>query len=364
MVKLVKCKNVFELTYTQSISQVLTNFKRLGKDKMVNLATGEVIDCKISESKAENIRSLRQSIKRLRNLINSNFEGSKNELFITLTYAENMTDLNRLYEDFKYFFKKLKKRFPDYDFLYIYTVEPQMRGSWHIHLLLKALNLSELYIDNSVIEALWGHGFVKTKRLNQVDNVGAYLSAYLTDYIDEDGLKCKGVRLYLYPPGMNIYRCSRNCAKPEVFKEKYSKVKESLRDDFKTYEVCYNVLNDDDEIVNVVKKEFYNLKKAKKEGESMKLYFNSQEVLEGLNKLDLNFDGDFEAEFVDFDNEETVLESFTVYGELINYTEDAEEVIKPALIDVVEAEPVANTDDLSAKDFVKVEWKYFDIIIL
>lgn len=263
VVGVVKCNHVYELTYVNSVSQTLTNYKRISKDKMYNVATGEVIECRISENRSDNIKSLKESVKKLRNLINANFDGSLNELFITLTYAENMTDLKRLYEDFKYFFKKLKKRYPDVEFLYIYTVEPQLRGAWHIHLLLKAVNLTELYIPNSEIEILWSYGFTKTERLNQVDNVGAYLSSYLTDFLDDNGIKHKGLRLFMYPAGMNIYRYSKNCIKPEVFKINYATAKNFLPDECKTYEVVYDVLDDAQDTVNLIKKEFYNLKRHK-----------------------------------------------------------------------------------------------------
>ena len=66
-----------------------------------------------------------------------------------------------------------------------------IKGAWHIHLLLKAMNVKHLYIPNDeIIAKLWGHGHTKTKRLNDVDNIGAYLSAYLTNL--EDGGKGQG----------------------------------------------------------------------------------------------------------------------------------------------------------------------------
>lgn len=264
VVKIVKCNHIYELTYINSISQVLNNYKRISKDKMVSLVTGEVIDVKLSSNRFQNLNSLRSTIKRLRDLINANFEGSDNELFITLTYKENMTDLRRLYEDFDKFYKRLKYKYKGVDFLYISVVEPQLRGAWHIHLLLKALNLKDLYIPNIEIETLWSHGFTKTERLNQVDNVGAYLSAYLTDFLDDSGIKRKGARLYMYPAGMNIYRCSRNCIKPEVFKVNYETAKNFLPDECKTYEVAYDLFDSEGNLVNSIKKEFYNLKRRVK----------------------------------------------------------------------------------------------------
>ena len=99
--------------------------------------------------------------------------------------------------------------------------------------------------NNTVIAPLWGHGFTKTKAVTNVDNVGAYFSAYLGDMpLDEfnaldademsdsvqivskpaedaDGKKIskkivKGGRLKLYPVGMNIIRYSRGVKRPDV----------------------------------------------------------------------------------------------------------------------------------------------------
>lgn len=195
-------------------------------------------------------------------MINANFEGADNELFITLTYRENMMDYKRLYRDFDKFYKKLKYRYEDTEFCYIAVVEPQERGAWHVHLLLKALNRGNLFIENEEIANLWGHGFTKTERLRGVDNVGAYLSAYLTDLMDEQGRKKKGARLYLYPAGINIYRCSRNCKRP---KEKWVEYGQIDYKDCKTYEVSYEVLDDAGKCCNVVKKEFFNLRRRCKE---------------------------------------------------------------------------------------------------
>lgn len=261
VVKVIDCNNIKEIIYVDKISNNLKNFRRISKDEILNIATGEMIKIENSVTRKDNIKSLRETIKRLRRLINVNFEGAKNELFITLTYAENMTDYKRLYRDFEVFYKRLKRKFKDIEFIYIYVVEPQRRGAWHVHLLLKAINKDYLFIDNSVISELWCQGFCKTQRLESVDDVGAYLSAYLTDIICEDGSKCKGARLYLYPSGINIYRSSRNCKKPV---EKYIKYGEIEYKDCKTYEVVYEVLDKEEKHCNYIKKEFYNLKRSKK----------------------------------------------------------------------------------------------------
>jgi hypothetical protein len=262
LVKEISYGDIKEVVYVNIISHSLKEYRKISRNQVVNVVTGEIIDCKVSSTREDNQVSLRRTIKRLRDLINCNFFGDDNELFITLTYRENMTDYKRLYKDFDRFYKRLRYRFKDIEFCYISVIEPQERGAWHLHVLLKALNKDYLFIDNdSVISELWGQGFTKTQRLRGVDNVGAYLSSYLTDLIDEKGRKKKGARLYLYPSGVNIYRCSRNCRRPV---ERWVDYGEIDYKDHKTYEVAYGIYDDDgDRCFNMVKKEFYNLRRPK-----------------------------------------------------------------------------------------------------
>jgi len=266
-VKVKKMNHIVEVTYIEKKNQELLRYKKISKDEMVDKTTGEIIQVEHKEDRKGNISSLRRTISNLRDIINTNFVGGENELFITLTYAENMKDTERLYKDFDKFYKKLKRRLRGHELLYISVVEPQERGAWHVHLLLKDLTCESLYIHNEEIEKMWGQGFTKTERLHHVDNVGAYLSAYLTNIKEGEETK-KGQRLYLYPPGMNIYRCSRNVKRPIIVEKEYKQVKEKL-EKYKTYESTYIVIDIDENIngvrqlkqLNCIKKEYYNTRR-------------------------------------------------------------------------------------------------------
>lgn len=185
--------------------------KKLNSDEVLVLSTGEVKSVDRSVSRKDNIHSLRITLKKLRYLINANFVGNKNELFLTLTYSENMTDVRRLYDDGRKFIQRLRYKYKDVSSLeYISVVEPQERGAWHYHILVKFPDVDFMYIPHAELERLWGHGFVSVQDITRVDNIGAYLSAYLSN---TDSIK--GGRLYLYPSGMKIYRCSRGIVKPK-----------------------------------------------------------------------------------------------------------------------------------------------------
>ena len=255
------CGHVVEVVSLEKLGGAIGRFRKIDKDNMLDEKTGEVIEVNHSNNRKEQLQSLRSSVRKLRMIINANFCGGKNELFLTLTYAENMQDVKRLYRDYEVFYKRLKRVYKDYKFEYIAIPEPQKRGAWHLHVLLKENDGKYLYIPNDeVVERLWGQGFTKVRRVDEVDNVGAYVSAYLTDIIDEEtGKKCKGARLYLYPSGMNLYRCSRGIKKPKVVEGDLG-----LSEECKVYEKEFEVIRDD-EIVNRVVIKQYNMKRSKEE---------------------------------------------------------------------------------------------------
>ena len=100
-----------------------------------------------------------------------------------------MTDPKVLYKDFDKFMKKLKYKYKSVD--YINVVEPQGRGAWHCHILLRFNDYKKIYIPNKEISKMWGHGFVSVKAIKKdIDNLGAYLSAYLGDVeINDDNIR-------------------------------------------------------------------------------------------------------------------------------------------------------------------------------
>lgn len=215
IVKSYRYGNTLELTTSNGIHK--QTIKVLPNKKYVVLETGEVFDMDTSGvTRSDNIKSTRITMRKLRRLISHNFNGNKNELWITLTYAKYTNEIEIVYRDFKLFIRDLRKQYSDLE--YINVIEPQASGSWHCHLLIKAPKRNSLYIPNKIIEECWKKGFTKTKRLKNSDKVGNYVIAYLTNLEIDDNHNSKkyvkGARLYLYPKGVRIYRCSRGIKKP------------------------------------------------------------------------------------------------------------------------------------------------------
>lgn len=281
VVTVTKMNHLIEIQYMEKMNTKAT-VRKLNKHEYVDLSTGEIKEYEHKENRKENYKGLTATFKKIRYLINMNFTGAKNELFVTLTYARNETDPKQLYKDFDKFMKKLKYRFKDKTTLdYFSVVEPQERGAWHCHLLLKANDIDVLYLHFNDFKKLWGQGDVKVKRLKEVDNIGAYLSAYLGDIelteetaeiaIKEnrnvlekeiDGKKkrfIKGGRLHLYPTGMNIYRKSKGIVMPERTKETYENAKKIVGSAKPHYSKTYTIENDD--FKNTLAYEQFNTKR-------------------------------------------------------------------------------------------------------
>lgn len=154
-------------------------------------------------------KSLSRARKIVMRTINCNSDLNK---FLTLTFEENVTDLDYANSEFKKWIKrvnyhcfKTKKSFMKY----VAVIEFQKRGAVHYHIL---CNLP--YIDVNEFQKIWGHGFIKLNKIkgdkrrfgsSECDNVGAYVCKYMTKDNDDKRLI-----------GRNSYLMSRNLNKPEV----------------------------------------------------------------------------------------------------------------------------------------------------
>ncbi len=201
---------------------------KLDKDRYIKADTGEIGYFKhLAQTRADNKEWLKKTFENLCLLIDANIDTSKsgnykNCRWVTLTYAENMTDEKRLYKDFVAFWKRFKYAYREYNLEYIICIEPQQRGAWHIHAFF-IFDREAPFVDNHKLADLWGQGFVSIKAIAEGSNMGGYLRAYLTNVkLDaKEGEKenveksvIKGARLHLYKKGMRIYRHSRGVKLP------------------------------------------------------------------------------------------------------------------------------------------------------
>lgn len=137
---------------------------------------------------------LMRARKNIRNTVNCNFKAGLSK-FLTLTFKENVTDIEKA----NYEFKKFKQRLEYMLKIKLnYTVVPetQKRGAIHFHVV--CYNLP--YVDVNKIAEVWGNGYIKLNRIDHVDNVGAYICKYLSK---EEAEAFKGKKCYFNSRGLN-----------------------------------------------------------------------------------------------------------------------------------------------------------------
>lgn len=288
VVTVTKMGHITEIQYMQKMNRSAT-IKKLSKDEYCDLATGEIKEFKHMEVRTDSYNSLRQTFKKLRYLINNNFRGQKNELFVTLTFGPDEHGWRPMVGDNKYlsncfslFRKKLERKYGKESVKFIRVLEPHADGRAHYHVLLRFDGYKSIYISNDDLAEMWGYGYVTVHSLKNVDNIGAYVSAYLTDVefneetdadtvfkamqedrqleiktVDGEEKKfIKGGRLHMYPSGKQIYNKSKDLSMPERETMTYKKAKKIVGSAQPHYSKKYEIESDD--FTNTVIFEQYN----------------------------------------------------------------------------------------------------------
>lgn len=285
-VKVTEMGNVIEVQYMsrRNCKQTIQMLK--GGEQFVICATGEIKDVIHHNTRKDNKKGLYKTFANARAVINANVTDVSKVRWCTLTYAENMTDTKRLYKDFRDFNKRFQYYCKTKGYSkpeYIVMMEPQGRGAWHAHLLYIWQDMKAPYISNQEFREMWSHGFVRIKKLDNVDNVGAYLTAYLGDMeLDEvgienvDGKKCKlvevedvdgkkvkkaiikGARLDLYPANFNMLRCSRGVKRPVAEMMSQEEASKKVSAATKTFESAIKLTDRENDFETIIVREQYN----------------------------------------------------------------------------------------------------------
>lgn len=284
----VRVKNMGHITEIMHSQKVSFGgcISKLNKDFFLDHRTGEIREFVHYKTREDGVDSIVKSLVRLRDILNTNVVAPEKCRWLTLTYAENMVDRNKLKWDFKNFNCRCRAKFGHYE--YIAVTEPQGRGAWHLHVVL-IFSYRAPYMGNAELAKIWGKGFVNIRRLENVDNVGVYLTAYLgdmelSDYqnlnpeahtgeikeveFEENGemkrkMFVKGARLSMYPPGCHLFYCSRGIKRPEAKWMTYQDAQKDVEDSVLTYSSSIEIKNAD--FVNQYTYEYYNRLRKKKE---------------------------------------------------------------------------------------------------
>ena len=179
------------------------------------------------------IRTGERAKRNLRRLVNANNREWKDEdgkpwtqKFLTLTFAENVQDLdmaNHLFTDFIKRFNYAVFHENRNHLKYVAVHEVQERGAIHYHIIF--FNLP--YMRNDKIARIWGHGFTKTKKISSINNVGAYLAKYLTK--QDHTARQRGQKRYFSSRNLRLPLRVRN-------QESANRIATLLRNETPTYE--------------------------------------------------------------------------------------------------------------------------------
>lgn len=310
--------DIVELQYMEKRNHE-PSIRKIDKFSYELLKTGEIKKFNLSETRKDNINSLRQTFKKLAYLVNANFSGKPNEFWITLTYAEKQYDYKEVSKDYDRFLKRMRYQFRAWGGLEaIRVLEPHADGSWHVHVLMKFPERKKAYIANERLSEVWGNGFVTIDHIKQTDNVGAYLTAYLTDMsleevgicyntdgngglmidsnqqtnelvkdlmqregvegisltkTDESKAVVKGGRLSFYPVNMKMYTTTRGICQPDRIEIDYDYAKEiyGLEDNHLTIRRSLKIEDIENDYENILVIEQYNRKVDNSDSILMKL---------------------------------------------------------------------------------------------
>lgn len=174
----------------------------------------------------------------LRRLINSNIKKNIQSQFLTLTYQINQTNRNQSLNDYRKFIRNINNHL-NTNLKYITVIEKQKRGAIHFHSLILNSTLTDTHEKNTIsnnkyidghkrptsisthiadnkinsnvsvneiyalLKYYWPHGFYKLHSVKKINNIGAYLSKYLSKSFTRE----KNTKRYL---------CSRGLCHPIV----------------------------------------------------------------------------------------------------------------------------------------------------
>lgn len=166
---------IYEIPYYKNFPRFQKNIKHHNHSKVIRI---------------DNVIRAKQKIRRL---INSNPDMNK---FLTLTYSTETTELKTSNYNLNKFMKRLKRDYPDLKYLAVPEYMKNNRVHYHI--------LSNLpFVSCEVLRTTWQNGFVFIRKINNLQNVGVYISKYLSKHSTDARFS-----------GKKKYFTSRNLLKP------------------------------------------------------------------------------------------------------------------------------------------------------
>lgn len=164
-----------------------------------NNGFGRAVEASEEDKARHRKYTLAKANRTVRRVINANVDAwGEKPKFVTLTFAENVTNIKQANYEFKKFRQRLEYELK-LKLKYVVVIEFQKRGAIHYHVVF--FNLP--YVKADFLASVWRNGFIKINAIEHVDNIGAYVTKYMTKDSDDERLQ-----------GQKSYFTSRGLKKP------------------------------------------------------------------------------------------------------------------------------------------------------
>lgn len=220
--------------------------KRKSKTEYVDTRTGEIKQYNLN--KLTSRKSVNRKLTKYEELVIYNFQGNRNEAFITLNCREHITDIADIKKYFKRFIRKLKKVYEGLE--YVYMPEQTENGCWHIHLFIKCTTLDYFFINAQKLYDYWGQGGVYI-----IENRNTFKNLNHSRGKRDDRLE----RFRHFPKGSRMCNASRGIKKPLKQVKTYAECEELDTSKYKRYKTqTYKVKNElTDKTISIISTEMY-----------------------------------------------------------------------------------------------------------
>lgn len=208
--------------------------------------------------KPVSIKDVKRKVRKYEEIVMYNFQGGKNELFITLTCRDKITDLKVIKDRYKEFLENIQKDYNNLECIALF--ETTSNSYWHIHLFLKYVDTSKVLTipHQDLLNKYWCYGYVHIIRnFNTFKNLGH----------SKDSRQEKLERLTNFPKGCRMYSKTKGIKTPPKEKKQFKDCPEFKSRDYSiTSADTYMVRNENtDAIVNAITTIMYRNNKPKME---------------------------------------------------------------------------------------------------
>ena len=230
--------------------------KKISKYEYIDTRTGERKYYDLD--KPVNIKDVKRKVRKYEEIVMYNFQGGKNELFITLTCRDKITDLKVIKDRYKEFLENIQTDYKGLECIALF--ETTSNSYWHIHLFLKYVDTSKVLTipHQDLLNKYWTYGAVHIIRnFNTFKSLGH----------SKDSRQEKLERLTNFPKGCRMYSKTKGIKTPPKEMKAFKDCPEFKSSDYSiTSAETYMVRNEEtDKIVNAITTIMYRNNKPKTE---------------------------------------------------------------------------------------------------